>query len=36
MKGVGAGEPAGLGGNVFVPAQVCSETVAPSEGSGES
>ena len=35
MKGVGAGEPEGMR-SVFVPAEVCSKTVVPSEGSGES
>ena len=36
MKGMGAGEPEGMGRSVFVPAQVCSKTVVPSEGGGES
>lgn len=36
MKGVGAGKPEGMRRSVFVPAEVCSKTVVPSEGIGES
>ena len=31
-----AGEREGMRRSVFVPAEVCSKTVVPSEGSGES
>lgn len=36
MKGVGAGKPEGMRKSVFVQAEVCSKTVVPSEGIGES